>query len=49
MNNKIVKGGAEKARLKRSADLKTAANDPKQKKLSFKIIPTACAVVTGKC
>lgn len=32
---KPVKGGAEKVRLKRSADLKITANDPKQQKLCF--------------
>lgn len=29
------KGGAEKLRLKRNAELKAAGNDPKQTKLSF--------------
>lgn len=33
--NRRVKGGAEKARLKRNADLQAAANNPKQLKLCF--------------
>lgn len=35
MDKPHVKGGAEKARLKRIIKLKAAANDPKQKKLCF--------------
>lgn len=34
-NKKKFKGGAEKLRLKRNAELKASANDPKQKKLCF--------------
>lgn len=33
MEKRILKGGAEKARLKRAAQLKLVANDPKQRKL----------------
>jgi len=33
--NKKLKGGAEKQRLKRQAELKVVAKDPKQKKLTF--------------
>ncbi|KAF0742362.1 zinc finger MYM-type protein 1-like [Aphis craccivora] len=35
--NRRVKGGAEKARLKRNADLQAAANNPKQLRLCFPI------------
>lgn len=35
MNKNNRKGGAEKLRLKRIAEFKSAGNDPKQKKLSF--------------
>lgn len=35
MDKSRIKGGAEKARLKRIVKLKAAANDPKQKKLCF--------------
>lgn len=34
-DNKHVKGGAEKARLKRALQLKALSNDPKQKKICF--------------
>lgn len=34
-DNKHVKGGAEKLRLKRVLQLKVLANDPKQKKKLF--------------
>lgn len=33
--NRRVKGGAEKAQLKRNADLQAAANNPKQLKFCF--------------
>lgn len=34
-NTENIKGGAEKLRLKRAAELKAVGNDPKQKKISF--------------
>jgi len=34
---KRTKGGAEKAKLKTSLGIKTAGNDPKQKKFVFKL------------
>jgi len=33
--NKHVKSGVEKARLKRALQLKSLANDPKQKKICY--------------
>lgn len=48
LNNK-KKGGAEKMRDKRKAQLKVIANDSKQRKLNFSVRPSASASSNVSC